>query len=165
MLTNKDIIDSLIAVGYTVKEIAQWAKLSNRVMNRMKKNQPVPEESEKSLNEFFRFNMAEVNVSKLSTDDFKKSHLIMTPNGFKRIFGYNDEGVQHCYQINFSGFSTIVSGDKEFKNNKDEWVKVSDIKVGDKFKVYDEEGEVISIEEIDDVDCCSIIVEDDEYYL
>ena len=41
MLTNKDIIKALNDVGYTLKEISNWTKLSNRTLNKMKKDEEV----------------------------------------------------------------------------------------------------------------------------
>jgi hypothetical protein len=33
----------------------------------------------------------------------------MTPNGFKKVIEFNEEGLQHCYKINFDNFSIIAS--------------------------------------------------------
>jgi hypothetical protein len=57
MLTNKDIIEALVNVGYTMKEINSITKISTKILNKMKKNEEVDEDSENQINHFFRMNM------------------------------------------------------------------------------------------------------------
>ena len=110
-------------------------------------------------------NMAEVDIDNFKNEDYRKFYFIMTPNGFKKVNDYKDEGKQHCFKISFDSFETIVTNKVLFQYSEDVWTTSDKIKVGDKVKVYDEELEVKSVEEVNDIDCCSIVVEDDQYYL
>ena len=41
MLTNKDIIDSLIKVGYNIDEISTWTKINVDSLNKVLKDEEV----------------------------------------------------------------------------------------------------------------------------
>ena len=99
MLTNKDIIESLVNVGYTLKEISSLTKLPTKTLNKMKKNEEVSVEDEDVINNFFRMNISEVEINKFSDEDFRNSNLIMTPTGFKKVLEYKEEGLQHCFEL------------------------------------------------------------------
>ena len=163
MLANKDIVTALEEVGYTLKEISAWTDLKVKELQKMKKGEL--EEDNDQLNNFFRVNMEEIEISKLSDEKFRNSHLILTPTGFKKILEYKEEGLQHCYEFKFEGFNTVTTDKHLSKNFNDEWITTDKVKVGDKLKVFDDELEVKEINEVGDINCCSIKVDGDEYYL
>lgn len=165
MLTNKDIIEGLEAVGYTVKDISDWTKIVIDNIEKMKNNEDIGEGYDKILNQFFRLNMEEVDIDNFKDEDYRNTHLIMTPNGFKKVTSFEDKGKQHSFKISFGGFDVIAVDKHEFKTSEDKWITIDKVKVGDKLKVFDSESEVISIEDNNDIECCAITIEDGEYYL
>ena len=165
MLTNKDIIESLVNVGYTLKEISSLTKLSNKTLNKMKKNEEVSEEEESIINNFFRMNIKEVEISKFSDEDFRNNNLIMTPTGFKKVLEYKEEGLQHCFELKLNGCNNIASDKHKIQLQNDTWITLDKVKKGDKVKLFDENVEVTAVNEVGDYNCCSIVVDGDEYYL
>lgn len=179
MLTNKDIIEALTNVGYSLEEISKWTKIDVKNLYKMKNNEEIKneyneylkthEEDEKifneNLNQFFRLNISEVDISKLEDEKYGKQYLIITPSGCKRIISYKDEGKQNCLKIIFDNFETIITDKQEVQLSNNQWVTADKLKVGNWVKVFDEEKAITAIETVNDVDCCSITVEGDEYYL
>lgn len=163
MLTNKDIIKALNSVGYTIQEISNWTQINIDTLKKMKRNIQVDQKSENQLNNFLRMNIEEVEINKFEDKDYRKTHLILTPNGFKKCKNYKNVDKQKCIKVSFRSFDTIVNENHEFQlNNK--WVKITQLKIGDRVKVFDEEKEIISIENIDNIDCCDINI-DGSYYI
>lgn len=163
MLTNKEIIKSLSSVGYTLQEISKWTGIDIKTLRAMKKGEDVNEEVETSLNNFFRMNIEEVKISKFEDKEYRKNHLILTPEGFKKCNSYKDSGKQNCIKINFNSFSTVVVPDSKLQLDNDKWVVAKKLKARDMLKVFDSEDEIISIETINDIDCCDINI-DGNYY-
>lgn len=164
MLTNKDIIEALTSVGYTLKEISSLTKLSNKTLNKMKKNEEVSENDEKIMNNFFRMNMTEVEISKFSDEDFRKTNLIMTPNGFKEVSEYTDLGKQECLTISFGDITTIVTNGHKIQLENGVFTIAEKLKVGDKVKMFDGVVTITNITKSEN-NCCSISVNDNEYYV
>ena len=164
MLTNKDVIKALNDVGYTLQEISYWTKISLNNLKKMKKNEDVDKQIEKQINNFFSLNMEEVEIANFSDQEYQKTHLIMTPNGFKKCSKYKDKGLQHSFKIEFNSFITIATNEQQFQLNNDVWVTGEELKVGDKLKVFDGESEIIDISNNGDVECCNITI-DDSYYI
>lgn len=165
MLTNKDIIEALVNVGYTLKEICNYAKISNKNIKKLKNNEQVEEDVEEAINNFFRMNMGEVDISKFGNEEFKNANMVMTPTGFKKVVDYKEEGLQHCFELKFDGFNTIMSDKHQIQLANGDWTTIDNIKVGDKVKVYDEELEVKTVTQVGDINCCSFTVDGGEYYL
>ena len=165
MLTNKDIIEALENVGYSIDEIAMHSKISEDTLRDIKNGKDINDEKiEEYLNNFFRKNLSEVTIEQLSNNNYRNTHLIYTPNGFKKVLDYKTIDLQHCYKISLETFETVV-GDKVQYQVGDKWVTVDKLKIGDKIKVFDEEQEVKNITEVGDFNCCSITVEGNEFYL
>lgn len=156
MLTNKDIFKTLIEVGYTVEDISGWTQIDVTTLKKLKKNGQLSEQEQEMLNKFFRMNISEVDAKSLEDEEFRNSHLVLTPNGFKKCEGYIDTGSQYCFKISFNSFSTIIPNKRKLQLANDEWVSINKLKVGDKLKVFDSDDEIISIEKIDNIECCDI---------
>lgn len=165
MLTNKDIVEVLEAVGYSEQEIINFAFITKEDIEKMMKDEQIDAKVEEALNNFFRMNMEEADIKEFANDQYKNTHLIMTPTGFKKVEEFVEEGLQHCYEIKFKGFNTIATDKKSFKNKSGKWITADKVKVGDILKVFDDECEVINVTEVGDINCCSIVVEGDEYYI
>lgn len=164
MLTNKDIVKSLTNVGYTLEEISKWTKIELQTLKNIKKNDQLSEEEETELNQFFRMNIEEVEAKFLENEEYRQTHLILTPTGFKKCKDYKDSGSLNCIKINFNNFSTVVVPEHKFLLTNEKWVTAKKIKVGDKIKVFDSEAEIISKEDINNIDCCEINI-NNSYYL
>lgn len=164
MLTNKDIIKSLTDVGYTLQEISKWTKISIDILKKMKKNIQVDEKDENTLNSFLRMNIGEVDISNFEDKEYRQTHLILTPNGFKKCNDCKSKGLLNCLKINFKSFNTIVVDQHKFQLSNDKWIAANKLKIGDKLKVLDSEDQIISIENIDNIDCCDISISG-SYYL
>lgn len=165
MLTNKDIIEALEAVGYSDEQISKWSKIDIININKMKKNEDVGKAVETKINQFFRINMSEADIGKLGDEEFRNTHLIMTPTGFKKVDSFTNEGEKPCIKIKFENYYTNITSDSQIQLADRSWVKVSELKVGNKIRNYDGQAEITDIKDIGNVDCCSITIEGDEYYL
>lgn len=163
MLTNKDIIKSLTDVGYTLQEISNWTKIDINILKKMKKNEQVDEKDENQLNNFLRMNIEEVEINKFADKDYRKTHLILAPKGFKKCEGYKNKGKKDCIKINFKSFNTIVIPEHKFQLTNNKWIAANKLKKGDKLKVLDSEDQIISIENVNKIDCCDISIESSYY--
>lgn len=159
MLTNKDIIKSLTDVGYTLQEISNWTQIDINILKKMKKNEQVEEEVETQLNKFFRMNIGEVDIQNFEDKNYRQNHLILTLDGFKKCKEYKNLGFQKCLKINFDNFDTILVNDSKIQLSNKKWIDINKIKIGDKLKVFDGEEQVISLETIDNIECCNIDID------
>ena len=109
-------------------------------------------------------NIEEVDIKSLENEEYRQTHLVFTPNGFKKCKDYKDVGSLNFIKINFNSFSTIVVPEHKFQLISEKWVTAKKVKVGDKVRVFDGEAEIISKENIDNIDCCEIDI-NSSYYL
>lgn len=166
MLTNKDIIEAMEIVGYSMDEIVLLSNVSKEIIEDIKNGKEVDDpEVEKGLNEFLRRNISEVKVERFGEEPFKDTRWIYTPNGFKKVLDYKTVDLQHCYKITFKNFSTIAGDTHQFQLTSGKWITADKVKVGDKLKGLEDEEEVTAVAEVGDYSCCSLTVEDGEYYL
>lgn len=168
MVTNQNIVESLISVGYSLEEISKYSGVTIDVLEMMKRNEEINEDDENKINNFLRLNLEEVELKKFRTKKYRNSHLVLTPDGFQKCSAWVKKGPLHCFKITINNcFDTITADKHAFQMPDGEWITTDLLKIGDKLQVLDGEGEVTAIEDAGEIECFDITIDhpNHRYYL